>query len=68
MSSMFSRFINSSTGKISIYIEGPKTIYFWAPMFNWGYVIASLLDKDKKPEQISTRMLISKRLHLNKFL
>jgi hypothetical protein len=34
-------------------------------MFNWGYVIASLLDKDKNPEQISTRMLISINLYKN---
>ncbi len=50
--SYFGSFINSPVG--------PKTIFFWAPMFNWGFVLAPFLDSKKKPEEISGRMLISK--------
>lgn len=41
-------------------ILGPKTILFWAPTFNWGFILASILDSKKKPEDISSRLLISK--------
>jgi hypothetical protein len=40
--------------------KGPKTILFWAPTFNWGFILASILDSKKKPEEISSRLLMSK--------
>ncbi|XP_030768144.1 mitochondrial pyruvate carrier 2-like [Sitophilus oryzae] len=32
---------------------GPKTIFFWAPAFKWGLVIAGLADLQRPAEAIS---------------
>lgn len=32
---------------------GPKTIFFWAPAFKWGLVIAGLADLQRPAESIS---------------
>ena len=33
---------------------------FWAPTFNWGFVIAGMTDFNKDPKDINTRLLGSK--------
>jgi hypothetical protein len=38
---------------------GPKTIHFWAPVANWGFVIAGILDLGKPEEQISKNMTLT---------
>ena len=38
---------------------GPKTIHFWAPIANWGLVLAALKDINKPPEMISERMTMT---------
>jgi mitochondrial pyruvate carrier 1 len=35
---------------------GPKTIHFWGPAANWGFVGAGLMDANKPVEQISRNM------------
>ncbi|KAG0584791.1 hypothetical protein M758_3G236000 [Ceratodon purpureus] len=35
---------------------GPKTIHFWGPIANFGFVLAGLVDIQKPPEMISGRM------------
>ena len=35
---------------------GPKTSHFWGPVANWGFVLAGILDSNKPPEMISSRM------------
>ncbi|MBW0478368.1 hypothetical protein O181_018083 [Austropuccinia psidii MF-1] len=32
---------------------GPKTIFFWAPMFKWGLVAAGLKDLNRPAEKLS---------------
>jgi len=32
---------------------GPQTIFFWAPTFKWGLVIAGLADYARPPEKLS---------------
>ncbi|XP_074648507.1 mitochondrial pyruvate carrier 2-like [Tubulanus polymorphus] len=32
---------------------GPKTIFFWAPTFKWGLVIAGLADINRPAEKLS---------------
>ncbi|KAL1139136.1 hypothetical protein AAG570_009196 [Ranatra chinensis] len=32
---------------------GPKTIFFWAPLFKWGLVIAGLGDINRPVEKVS---------------
>lgn len=32
---------------------GPKTIFFWSPVFKWGLVIAGLSDLRRPPDQLS---------------
>ena len=38
---------------------GPKTIHFWAPIANWGLVLAALKDINKPAEMISERMTMT---------
>ncbi|XP_036396787.1 mitochondrial pyruvate carrier 2b [Megalops cyprinoides] len=33
---------------------GPKTVFFWAPMFKWGLVMAGLADMTRPAEKLST--------------
>ncbi|XP_018584671.2 mitochondrial pyruvate carrier 2-like [Scleropages formosus] len=33
---------------------GPKTVFFWAPMFKWGLVLAGLADLTRPAEKLST--------------
>lgn len=33
---------------------GPKTVFFWAPMFKWGLVFAGLADMARPAEKLST--------------
>jgi hypothetical protein len=51
MSDKLLAFINSPVG--------PKTTHFWGPVANWGFVLAGILDSNKPPEQISTRMTLT---------
>ncbi|KAJ0793315.1 putative mitochondrial pyruvate carrier [Helianthus annuus] len=44
----FRAFLNSPVG--------PKTTHFWAPVANWGFVVAGLVDMQKPPEMISDNM------------
>ncbi|KAJ8013249.1 hypothetical protein DPEC_G00051300 [Dallia pectoralis] len=32
---------------------GPKTVFFWAPMFKWGLVMAGLADMSRPAEKLS---------------
>ncbi|XP_026477394.1 mitochondrial pyruvate carrier 2-like isoform X2 [Ctenocephalides felis] len=34
---------------------GPKTVFFWAPLFKWGLVIAGIGDLSRPAEQLSVR-------------
>lgn len=29
---------------------GPKTVHFWGPLANWGFVVAGIMDSNKPPE------------------
>ena len=51
MSDTLKAFLNSPIG--------PRTTHFWGPVANWGFVLAGILDANKPPEQISTRMTIT---------
>ncbi|XP_026151707.1 mitochondrial pyruvate carrier 2b [Mastacembelus armatus] len=33
---------------------GPKTVFFWAPVFKWGLVMAGLADMTRPAEKLST--------------
>ncbi|XP_059911596.1 mitochondrial pyruvate carrier 2-like [Gadus macrocephalus] len=33
---------------------GPKTVFFWAPMFKWGLVVAGAADFTRPAEKLST--------------
>ncbi|KAL0963527.1 hypothetical protein UPYG_G00307580 [Umbra pygmaea] len=32
---------------------GPRTVFFWAPMFKWGLVMAGLADMSRPAEKLS---------------
>ena len=38
---------------------GPKTVHFWGPAANWGMVGAGMMDANKPPEFISSRMTLT---------
>ncbi|GAA5946708.1 hypothetical protein JCM3765_000356 [Sporobolomyces pararoseus] len=47
---------SASTSKLQQFINspaGPKTVFFWAPMFKWGLVAAGLKDLSRPAEVIS---------------
>ncbi|KAM4608629.1 mitochondrial pyruvate carrier 2b [Polymixia lowei] len=33
---------------------GPKTVFFWAPVFKWGLVMAGLADMTRPADKLST--------------
>ncbi|MEQ2199535.1 Mitochondrial pyruvate carrier 2 [Xenoophorus captivus] len=33
---------------------GPKTVFFWAPVFKWGLVFAGLADMNRPADKLST--------------
>lgn len=35
------------------HVAGPKTIFFWSPVFKWGLVIAGLSDLRRPADQLS---------------
>ncbi|XP_043986839.1 mitochondrial pyruvate carrier 2-like [Gambusia affinis] len=35
-------------------LAGPKTVFFWAPMFKWGLVMAGLADMTRPADKLST--------------
>ncbi|UYV63922.1 hypothetical protein LAZ67_2006021 [Cordylochernes scorpioides] len=37
----------------TVYCEGPKTIFFWAPTFKWALVIAGIGDLQRPAEKLS---------------
>ncbi|XP_028393600.1 mitochondrial pyruvate carrier 2-like [Dendronephthya gigantea] len=48
---MGQKFWNSATG--------PKTIFFWAPTFKWGLVIAGIADLTRPAEKLSASQSLS---------
>ena len=56
----FLAFINSPVG--------PKTIHFWGPLANWGFVLAGVLDMNKPMERVSERMTLTLALYSAMFM
>ncbi|KAF7993470.1 hypothetical protein HCN44_010065 [Aphidius gifuensis] len=48
-----SRFVPEKLQPLWNHPAGPQTIFFWAPMFKWGLVIAGLGDLSRPAEKIS---------------
>ena len=38
---------------------GPKTIHFWGPVANWGFVVAGIMDMNKPMECVSEKMTLT---------
>ena len=38
---------------------GPRTIHFWAPIANWGFVLATIADMQKPMERVSSQMTLT---------
>ncbi|XP_018566859.1 mitochondrial pyruvate carrier 3-like [Anoplophora glabripennis] len=38
---------------------GPQTVFFWAPLFKWGLVIAGLADLKRDPSTISIQQTLA---------
>ena len=35
---------------------GPRTIHFWGPVANWGFVVSGIMDMNRPMECVSERM------------
>ncbi|XP_038207312.1 mitochondrial pyruvate carrier 2-like [Zerene cesonia] len=51
--SVADKFIPQALRPLWEHPAGPKTIFFWAPAFKWGLVIAGLGDVTRPPETLS---------------
>uniref|UniRef100_A0A6M2DMA4 Mitochondrial pyruvate carrier n=1 Tax=Xenopsylla cheopis TaxID=163159 RepID=A0A6M2DMA4_XENCH len=49
------RFVPKSALPLWNSAAGPKTVFFWAPLFKWGLVIAGIGDLARPAEQLSIR-------------
>ncbi len=47
---------------------GPKTIHFWGPLANWGFVIAGILDMNKPMERVSETMTFTLMCYSGMFM
>ncbi|KAI5705629.1 hypothetical protein M8J76_013084 [Diaphorina citri] len=47
------RFVPSKARPLWEHPAGPKTVFFWAPMFKWGLVIAGIGDLTRPAEKLS---------------
>ena len=47
---------------------GPRTIHFWGPLANWGFVVAGLLDMNKPLELVSERMTFTLMCYSGMFM
>lgn len=49
----------SSLGNVLTFVNspvGPRTIHFWGPVANWGFVVAGIADMNKPMESVSQTM------------
>ncbi|XP_065089359.1 mitochondrial pyruvate carrier 2-like [Ochlerotatus camptorhynchus] len=47
------RFVPNALRPLWNHAAGPKTVFFWAPVFKWGLVVAGLSDLRRSPDQLS---------------
>ena len=47
---------------------GPRTIHFWGPLANWGFVVAGILDMNKPLELVSERMTLTLMCYSGMFM
>ncbi|XP_055852748.1 mitochondrial pyruvate carrier 2-like [Episyrphus balteatus] len=46
------KFVPSRLRPLWMHPAGPKTVFFWAPMFKWGLVIAGFNDLANRPKEL----------------
>ena len=47
---------------------GPRTIHFWGPLANWGFVVAGIMDMNKPMELVSERMTFTLMCYSGMFM
>ncbi|ETN61373.1 brain protein 44 [Anopheles darlingi] len=47
------KFVPNALRPLWNHAAGPKTVFFWAPVFKWGLVIAGLSDLRRPADQLS---------------
>ncbi|XP_053695065.1 mitochondrial pyruvate carrier 2-like [Sabethes cyaneus] len=47
------KFVPNALRPLWNHAAGPKTIFFWAPVFKWGLVVAGLSDLRRPADQLS---------------
>ncbi|XP_058454891.1 mitochondrial pyruvate carrier 2-like [Malaya genurostris] len=53
------RFVPNALRPLWNHAAGPKTIFFWAPVFKWGLVVAGLSDLRRPADQLSVSQAAS---------
>ncbi|OWR51613.1 light-induced protein brain protein 44 [Danaus plexippus plexippus] len=53
------KFVPSQLRPLWEHAAGPKTIFFWAPAFKWGLVVAGLGDLNRPAETLSISQSLS---------
>ncbi|XP_058811988.1 mitochondrial pyruvate carrier 2-like [Topomyia yanbarensis] len=53
------RFVPNALRPIWNHAAGPKTVFFWAPVFKWGLVVAGLSDLRRPADQLSVSQAAS---------
>ncbi|XP_071445686.1 uncharacterized protein [Hetaerina americana] len=51
--STLDKFVPPKLQPLWVHPAGPKTVFFWAPVFKWGLVIAGLGDLTRPAEKLS---------------
>ncbi|XP_055906085.1 mitochondrial pyruvate carrier 2-like [Eupeodes corollae] len=46
------KFVPNHLRPLWMHPAGPKTVFFWAPMFKWGLVIAGFSDLVRRPVEL----------------
>ncbi|KAK9498306.1 hypothetical protein O3M35_002969 [Rhynocoris fuscipes] len=57
--SVLDRFVPQKLQPLWQHPAGPKTVFFWAPTFKWGLVLAALGDLQRPPENLSFNQTVS---------
>uniref|UniRef100_A0A182PEB7 Mitochondrial pyruvate carrier n=1 Tax=Anopheles epiroticus TaxID=199890 RepID=A0A182PEB7_9DIPT len=47
------KFVPNALRPLWNHAAGPKTVFFWAPVFKWGLVVAGLSDLRRPADQLS---------------
>ncbi|XP_050306464.1 mitochondrial pyruvate carrier 2-like [Anthonomus grandis grandis] len=57
--SVMDKFVPGKLQPLWQHPAGPKTVFFWAPLFKWGLVLAGIADLSRPAETISPAQTVA---------